>query len=375
MVHEGIIEVENLTKMYGKTTVLNNVSFQVNRGEFFVIMGPSPSGKTVLLRCIAGLEKPDSGSIYINGKDVTKLPAHKRKIPLMFQNFALFPHMTVFDNIAFGLKMRGYSEDKIKKEVDEVMRIVGLEGLGDRRIRELSGGQQQRVALARSLVVRSNIILLDEPLSNLDAKLQKKMMEDFKRIHKELNLTFIYVTHSLEQAMSLADRIALLNKGQIEQIGTPDELYRMPKSLFTAKFTGILNVLLGNVASRDGENIIVKTAVGVFKGIGKGDLNSNKVAYIIRPENVIIEEEAKKCDNVIEGELIEQIYKGSDMEYFVKLSDGTIFTIFKKGGQILNLEKKVGSKVFLGWNMEKALVLDKFSAGKNIEETQDLTIA
>jgi ABC-type Fe3+/spermidine/putrescine transport system ATPase subunit len=266
--------------------------------------------------------------------------------------------MTVFDNIAFGLKIKKYSEDKIKKEVDEVMRIVGLEGLGDRMPKELSVGQQQRVALARSIVVRPNILLYDEPLGNVEYSLQRKMLMEIKQIHRKVGFTSIYVTHDQEQAMSLADKIMVMNQGMIEQIGSPNDVYFNPKSIFVAKFVGEVNMLKGKVKSLIEDSAIVETSVGEFEAKLRGRrIQAEKVAYAIRPERMIIGDSAKNCHNKLEAEIVESVYKGSDVNYIVKLQDHSLFKISLQG-EVLK-EKKLEGKVLIGWNSEDAILLDK----------------
>jgi ABC-type Fe3+/spermidine/putrescine transport system ATPase subunit len=282
---------------------------------------------------------------------------NERNCPLVFQDFALFPHMTVFQNIAFGLKMQKFPKDRIKKEVEEVMKIVGLEGLGDRYPRELSGGQQQRVALARATVMKPSLILLDEPLGNLDYKLQQRMCIELKELQRKLHSTFIYVTHNQEQAMSLGDRIMILNQGTIEQIGTPQEIYFNPKTLFVAKFTGALNILSGELISSDGDIIEVKTSIGVFKGKLKerNVEKERKLFYCIRPEHIFIGLKAKSLPNTTEATLIGKINKGSELVYFTQVN-GVEFQVITKHFSSVDLERQPGEKIILGWNYDDALI-------------------
>ncbi|RLI27200.1 MAG: spermidine/putrescine ABC transporter ATP-binding protein [Candidatus Hecatellales archaeon] len=356
---KAAVQVEGLTKKFGNTTAVNNITFQVNKGEFFVIVGPSPSGKTTLLKCIIGIEKPDAGKIYINGVNVEGLPPYKRDVSLVFQDFAIFPHMTVRENIAFGLKMRGYDEAKIARETEEIMKLVGLEGLGDRRPTQLSGGQQQRVALARSLIIKPSVLLLDEPMANLDFKLQQKMEIELKRLQKKLGITFIYVTHSREQAMILADRILVLNRGMVEQIGTPTEIYNNPATVFVAKFIGDINMFKGEVVKID-EQVSVRTEIGELKGTLKEKKleKGTKLVYAVRPEKIYLGDEAKECENKIESKYMGSIYRGSDVTILVQLKDGREFRI-EKGGEEGLLGKKPGESLLIGWNPEDAMLLDK----------------
>ena len=232
------VEVRNLLKRFGKVVAVNHITFTVDDGEFFVLLGPSGCGKTTTLRCIAGLEDPDEGDIIIDGKRVNDLPPYKRDIAMVFQNYALYPHMKVYDNLAFPLKMKGYSKAEIDRRVKEVARLLHIYDLLDRKPSQLSGGQQQRVALGRALVRKPKVFLMDEPLSNLDAKLRVYMRAELKKLQKELGITTIYVTHDQVEAMTMADRIAVMNKGRIMQIGRPKELYEHPANIFVAGFIG-----------------------------------------------------------------------------------------------------------------------------------------
>jgi len=363
LVPEKIVVVRNLSKRYGKKPVVNDVSFEVDRGEFFAIMGPSPCGKTTILRCIAGLERPDSGEIFIDGNNMRGIPAYRRNISLVFQNFALFPHMKVAANVSFGLRMMGVDEKDINERLKDTMALVGLEGLGDRYPRELSGGQQQRVALARSLMVRPEILLMDEPLGNLDYKLQQKMQLELKMIQEKLGQTCIYVTHSRDQALTLADRIMVLNRGAAEQLGTPHQLYEHPRSLFVAKFVGDLNVLGGHLTSVSNNVGTVENEVGRFGGRLEsdrpGEKLERKIAYTLRPEWAYIGEDAKECDNTVQAKLVETVYKGSDCIYIAVLANGVEFKVVKHGRRIVRLKAKPGDEISLGWNSEKALIIDK----------------
>ncbi|MFQ5762922.1 MAG: ABC transporter ATP-binding protein, partial [Candidatus Bathyarchaeia archaeon] len=341
---------------------LNNVSFEVDKGSFTVVMGPSPCGKTVLLKCIEGLEKPTTGKIYIDGKDMEDVPVYKRDLSLVFQNYALFPHLTVADNIAFGLKMRGVDAAKVSDKVEQVMNLVALEGLESRYPRELSGGQQQRVALARSLIVEPSILLLDEPLGNLDYKLQQKMQVELKMLHEKIGITFIHVTHSREQAMTLADKVIVMNHGIIEQIGSPDDVYRSPSSVFVARFAGEVNTLRGEVETVKGDVARVKTDVGTFEATSNALEKGKQVVYAVRPESVAIGPQAKQYHNTLEANYIEQIYKGSDVMYVVLLRNGREFKVLKQGRKIVDLKARTGDPVLLGWDSGEALLIEKPSA-------------
>jgi ABC-type Fe3+/spermidine/putrescine transport system ATPase subunit len=356
------IVVENLTKKYGDKVALKDVSFQVEKGAFFVVIGPSPSGKSVLLRLLMGLEEPTSGSIYIDGRDMRGVPPYKRDVSLMFQNYALFPHMKVKDNIAFGLKMRGMPKNEIEKQVKEVVALMGLEGLENRYVRELSGGQQQRVAFARSLVVKPRILLLDEPMGNLDYKLQKKLEVELKLLHRRLGLTFVYVTHDQEQAMTLATRIMVMNQGMVEQVGSPEEVYLNPATVFVAKFFGEINMLPGEVKSIKQEYALVATSIGLLKGSPRGGALRGKVAYAVRPERLRIGLEAKGMDNQLKCSYLGELYRGSEVEYYTRCEDGTELKVLKTGKEAVKLNAKVGDQVLVGWRSSDAIVLPEENA-------------
>ncbi len=295
------IEIQQLTKRFGSVVAVNDLSFTVQAGELFFLLGPSGCGKSTLLRMLAGLETPDAGTIYFSGEDISSLPPHKRGAPMVFQNYALWPHLTVHDNIAFGLVERGVSKNEISSRVQEALDQVDLEGLGARKPSQLSGGQQQRVALARALVVRPKIVLLDEPLSNLDAKLRLEMRYEIERIHEKTDLTLIYVTHDQSEALGLADRMAVMESGRIRALGTPRDLYHRPPNCFCAKFLGEANLIPGRYLGREGEYGSVATAFGVWKGVlgGRHTIrNKDKggseieleeqapVRCMVRPENI-----------------------------------------------------------------------------------------
>jgi ABC-type Fe3+/spermidine/putrescine transport system ATPase subunit len=356
------VQVEGIFKKFGSLIALNGLSFDVEEGEFFVVIGPSGCGKTTLLKTIAGLERPDEGKILIDGIDVTDVPTAKRDISLIFQDYALFPHKTVFENIAFGLRMRHLSQDSVASKVKDIMKLVGLEGLEDRFPRQLSGGQQQRVAVARSLVIEPKVLLFDEPLGNLDFKLQKKMEIQLKFLHQRIGITSIYVTHNQEQAMVLGQRMMVMNQGFIEQIGTPEEVYTRPKTIFVSKFVGEVNMLKGKVSLVDGGLCVVDTDYGSFTAPAPEDVTVGKdVAYAIRPETIEVGEHVLEYRNKIRSRSIKTIYKGSEVEYLADLGSSE-FKIIKQGKLS---EKAEGT--YIGWLPENAIVLVKPSVVENID--------
>lgn len=281
--------LRNITKRFGNVIAADKITLEIKHGEFFTFLGPSGCGKTTTLRIIAGLELPDEGQVFFDENNMTNLPPYKRDTGMVFQNYALWPHMTVFDNIAYGLRIRKLSREEIRRRVLEVLDLVKLRGLENRYPTQLSGGQQQRVALARALVVEPKVLLLDEPLSNLDAKLRIEMREEIKKLQKKLGITAIYVTHDQEEAMVISERVAIMNKGKIMQIGAPKEVYRRPKNLFVATFLGRCSMVEGYVKKVLEDKAIVVAGNLKIKGIiPSTDIKikeDDKVACIMRPED------------------------------------------------------------------------------------------
>lgn len=309
----GYLKLNNLTKKYGDFTAVSNINIDLEKGEMVALLGGSGCGKTTILRMIAGFIEPNEGTVEIDGNVMNKIPAYKRNVGIFFQNYALFPHMTVFDNVAFSLKLKKLPKDEIKKKVEDILELVKLVGLGERYPRELSGGQQQRVALARALVMEPNVLLLDEPLSNLDAQLRIEMQVEIKRIQRHLGLTTIIVTHDQEEAVSLADRIIIMNAGDIYQMGTPKYVFNHPASPFVADFMGFSNFVEGTVDSVDSERISVKTSTGITVSSTDGESHrvekGEKAIFTVRPENVIVlDKEEPGC---LKGKVMNVTYKGN----------------------------------------------------------------
>lgn len=284
---DTILSINNISKKFGNITALKDFSVDVKKGEFITILGPSGCGKTTLLRIIDGLETPDSGSILLDGVDITDYPPEKRSVNTVFQNYALFPHLNVYENIAYGLKLNRISKKDICQQVNKVLELVQLTGYEKRKIHQLSGGQKQRVAIARALVLKPKVLLLDEPLGALDHKLRLSMQEELKKMQKLSGTTFIYITHDQDEALNLSDRIILMNNSCIEQIGTPHDIYNFPKNLYVSKFVGKANILTG-----ENKNGIFD--FGLFSSDIKYDC-TKKVYAIIRPENVFIDENGITC--------------------------------------------------------------------------------
>jgi iron(III) transport system ATP-binding protein len=317
------IRAEKVSKAFGKVRALDGVSLDVSPGELFFLLGASGCGKTTLLRCIAGLESPDAGAIRFGERDVTKLPPHQREAAMVFQSYALWPHLNVERNIAFGLEERRLPKPEIRRRVGEALESVHLAGLGERSIDQLSGGQQQRVALARALVVKPKCLLLDEPLSNLDAKLRVEMRHEIRRIVKENGLTAIYVTHDQEEALSMADRLAVMGNGAIAQIGTPEEIYRHPRNAHVAGFIGETNFLAGTAVEGGPGEIVVETASGRLRGRATvadwSPVAGEPVKLSIRPEAWRL---GQATDNAIAGRIVERTYVGQRIQYSVETASG-----------------------------------------------------
>jgi iron(III) transport system ATP-binding protein len=325
------ISIRHVTKKFGATFGLNDVSLEIERGELFFLLGPSGCGKTTLLRHIAGFYKPDKGSIFFDHEDVTRMPTHKRGAAMMFQSYALWPHLTVGENVAFGLEQRNRPSDEIDQRVAEVLTLVQMGGLGQRRIHQLSGGQQQRVALARALVVRPNVFLLDEPLSNLDSKLRIEMRSEIRRICKEFGLTGIYVTHDQKEALSMADRIAVMEAGKIVQVGAPMEVYRHPVSRMVAGFIGETNLIDGTVKQASYREGLwdIETSCGVLRGRPGMDwipVPGQPVTLNVRPEALTVQE-VRDSPNKFFGNILETTYLGDLVQYELALRDGTLLRV------------------------------------------------
>jgi spermidine/putrescine transport system ATP-binding protein len=343
------LEIRNITKAFNKTVALNNVSFEVKEHEFFTLLGPSGCGKTTLLRIIGGLLKPIEGHVILDGEDITDWPPYSRGMSMVFQSYALFPHMNVFENIAFGLRLRKVSENIIKQEVKKALEILNLEGYENRMPKELSGGEQQRVALARALVIKPRVLLLDEPLSNLDLKLRQRMRKELKDIQKYVGVTTIYVTHDQTEALSMSDRIAVMNKGRIMQIGNPEEIYEYPKNKFVADFIGETNFLEGIIKRLMPEVIYIEinnrfiiplpSSIQNLSSLYEG----KKVIVSIRPEHIKITNEKS---HELNGRIASISYLGNILKYYVKLPNGDTIQVNEVRGAS-ELSHSVGEIVYL----------------------------
>ena len=337
------ITISNLSKHYGSLAALDDVSFQIQPNELFFLLGSSGCGKSTLLRSIAGLETPSAGTIHFGERDVTKLPTHQREAAMVFQSYALWPHMTVAENIAFGLKERKVSKRERQERVQVALEQVQLSQHGERRIDQLSGGQQQRVALARALVVRPRCLLLDEPLSNLDAKLRVEMRTEIRRIVKDEGLTAVYVTHDQEEALAMADRIAIMSSGKVAQIGNPHEVYKKPISRHVAQFVGETNFIEGTVL-QSGERVEVDTKLGVIETAdvrGRSLATGQRVTLSLRPECL----SGRAVSNRVSGEVIESVYLGREVRSQMRTQSGICIDISVANPSISQFESGLSIEV------------------------------
>jgi iron(III) transport system ATP-binding protein len=341
------LTLENITKVFpargnvSEVVAVQDVNLEIQKGELVTLLGPSGCGKTTTLRMLAGFEFPTAGKISLDGQEINSLPPHKRDMSMVFQSYALFPHLTVFENIAYGLNVQKLNRKTIAERVGRVLDLVHLEGYGDRAPGQLSGGQQQRVALARALVMEPKVLLMDEPLSNLDAKLREEMRTEIRRIQKELNITSVYVTHDQIEAMTLSDRIVVMNLGLIEQIGSPVEIYRFPNSRFVANFIGRANFIAGVVLAQDGSTLTVKSLgeTITLSNIKREFRVGEDVTLIVRPEMI----EIKKQGGLYHGVVRRAVYLGDVIEYEVEIqghlilgveTDPRVIELFPEGEQV-----------------------------------------
>lgn len=335
------IELKGMRKRFGKDTVaLDGVDLTIEAGEFFTLLGPSGCGKTTLLRILAGLEEPDDGSLLIGGTDITDIPPHRRSVNTVFQSYALFPHLSVRDNLAFGLRMRGESVAERERKVAEVAEFIHLGSLVERRVDQLSGGQRQRIALARALICEPDVLLLDEPLSALDAGLRGQLQVELQRIQKRLSMTFVFVTHDQDEAMVMSDRIAVLDSGIIQQVGTPSEVYEHPANAFVARFMGHDNLF----AIHGSQDDWVDTEIGRLR-LDMAEQRPDQDGWLlIRPESLELDVEVPEDSNRLEGVVKERLYRGSRIEYRLEVNGLALMATASNLGQRLH---NVGDSVMI----------------------------
>jgi len=354
------VRLEEVVKRFDDTLAVDGISLEVPRGSFFALLGPSGCGKTTTLRMIGGFEEPTEGRIFLGDRDVVGLPPYKRDVNTVFQSYALFPHMTIEENVAFGLERKGVPKAERDRAVREVLELVGLSGLAKRKPKQLSGGQQQRVALARALVNHPRVLLLDEPLGALDLKLRKQMQLELKRIQNEVGITFVHVTHDQEEAMTMADAIAVMNQGHIEQLGPPQALYERPANAFVAGFLGISNLLPGVIEAPDAVRLdsgdIVRAQVGGRTG---------RVAVGVRPEKITLGPTGSNGagENELAGTVLETAYLGVATQVVAATGAGTIHVFAQNVGPGTRLPGR-GETVTLSWTAEATFVVDREQAGE-----------
>jgi len=361
----NMIELKQVSKQYGGVQALAPVDLTVREGEFVTLLGPSGSGKTTLLNLIAGMITPTTGRVFIKGRDVTESPPSQRELGMVFQNYALMPHMTVFENIAFPLRVRHLPKDEIAHKVAEVLKLVRLPDIASRKPRELSGGQQQRVSLARCIVYNPALILLDEPLGALDKKLREHMQLEIRRVHAELGITMVNVTHDQDEALTMSDRIVLMNEGRIEQIAEPEALYFQPRTVFAADFIGTANLIPGTITHRVGEHMKIATEIGQVDGVAQPGAAPASMALdtpvmlLLRPENVHMSmpgERAVGAPGVVSGTIEDSIIMGGLVRHHVRVAPNLQMIVQKQNHRACSALAR-GAQVHLHWAREDCQVL------------------
>jgi spermidine/putrescine ABC transporter ATP-binding subunit len=349
------IQLSRVTKRFGRVTAVDGVSFTVRRGSFFSLLGPSGCGKTTILRMISGFEEPSEGQILISGRPMTGVPAYRRPTNLVFQHLSLFPHLSVSENIGFGLEMKKAARPAIRREVAAMLELIELPGFGDRRIHQLSGGQQQRVAIARALINKPTVVILDEPLGALDLKLRNQMQLELKRIQREVGTTFVYVTHDQGEAITMSDHMAVMNQGRVEQIGPCEEIYDRPQTAFVAGFIGETNFLDGEVeGSRNGGALV--RAHGLSVVTASDGIASGPVTLCVRPEKIRLGRSLENVGNVFPARVVEVVYQGGSSTYTVELENRLRLTATAQNADE-EMRFAEGENVRVGWRPDSAVVI------------------
>ncbi len=363
MGEDAIISFRNVTKKFGPVRAVNNVSLDIERGEFFSLLGPSGCGKTTLLRMLAGFESPSSGDIDIDGQSMIGIAPNHRPVNMVFQNYAIFPHLDVRGNIAFGLRKSGLSKSEIDKKAEEMLELIKLPGYGARKSNELSGGQRQRVALARALIKQPKVLLLDEPLGALDKKLREQMQIELRVLQQQVGITFVFVTHDQEEALTLSDRIAVMSAGDVLEIASPSKMYEFPKTRFVADFIGTMNFFTGTVKQTDGNvNVVESAELGTTRVIPNGQAHTtgDKVVVAIRPEKINLSFDAKPdAVNVVEGTMGPSAYLGdrSHINVHLKGRDEPIAVALQNFSHADNQMRRTNQTVWLSWKEDAAVLL------------------
>ena len=349
----GIVQLEGVNKYFGKNHVVKNLNLSVEEGEFLTLLGSSGCGKTTTLRMIAGFEEPTSGSILVEGQAVEEKEPFERNVNTVFQSYALFPHKTIYDNVAYGLKMKKVPKTEIARRVKEIMALVQLTGFEERYPSQLSGGQQQRVAIARALINRPRVLLLDEPLGALDLKLRKQMQLELKRLQRKLNITFIYVTHDQEEALTMSDRIAVMHDGILDQLGTPEEIYEQPRTKFVATFIGETNIFEGNIKELAMGRVAVRIENGVIRGCGYVFSRNEYITVSVRPEKMKFSAAPVKGFQ-LEAQVKDYVYTGSVVKCIAVLQNGMEIKMDRLAGEEL---PEPGSIIHPWWEEKDAVLL------------------
>ncbi|MFD1451404.1 ABC transporter ATP-binding protein [Oceanobacillus sojae] len=352
------VKIKQICKFFGDNKALDDININIKKGEFFTLLGPSGCGKTTLLRILAGFYQQEEGNLFFEDSHMNNIPAHKRNIGMVFQNYAIFPHLTVFENVAYGLKARKIKKDEIRVKVTEALDMVELSHLKDRQPSQLSGGQQQRVALARAIVIHPGLLLMDEPLSNLDAKLRVKMREDIRNLQKSLNITTIYVTHDQEEALAVSDRIAVMSEGKVQQIGKPHEIYLSPVNKFVANFIGTTNFLDAEIEIIDSDKHATVFVEGAALKTKLFESAYGKGIYSIRPEQIKIKETGDANSALVEGEIVDATFLGESVVYKIRFTSGTLISAHEHSIRY-NMLRKIGDLVKVDLNPEEAVIFDE----------------
>jgi spermidine/putrescine transport system ATP-binding protein len=348
-----IVELGNVNKMYGANHVVKDLNLQIKEGEFLTLLGSSGCGKTTTLRMIAGFEEPTDGEILVEGVSVANKEPFERNVNTVFQSYALFPHMTIYDNIAYGLKIKNVKKDIIKKRVTEMLELVQLNGYEKRYPKQLSGGQKQRVAIARALINEPKVLLLDEPLGALDLKLRKQMQLELKQLQKTLGITFVYVTHDQEEALTMSDRIGIMHEGVLEQLGTPTDIYERPATRFVASFIGETNLFDGIVASISGDEVLVNVEYGTIKASGKGFSKGEMVSVSARPERILTSDVPMDGFS-LRGVVKDHIYIGSIIKIVVAMSNGQELKLERLSREVI---PEIGTFIYPYWKDGESVLL------------------
>src|SRR6185295_13698753 len=361
------VQLKSVSKRFGAVTAVDEVSLEIQPGEFFALLGPSGCGKTTLLRMIAGFEEPSAGAIRIQGQDVTSVPPHRRPVNMVFQHYALFPHMTVEENVAFGLRYKPLVHAAHAARVAETLALVRLTGYEKRRPDQLSGGQRQRVALARALILEPQVLLLDEPLAALDPNLRKEVQVELKGLQRELGITFVFVTHDRQEALAMSDRIAVMNGGRIEQVGTPVEVFESPETEFVARFLGAVNIFTAEVRRAEGEILTLRLRDGTELAVadmGPPRLRRETVRFVVRPEKLFLRAVPIVSEVSLAVTIEDRVYHGASTEWLVRDGGGESFTVLSQnsGPACEAPAFSLGSPAFLAWDPRHSVMLRDESA-------------